>query len=91
MHTERMKRAHLLLDPQLLDDVLRVSGERTYSRAVERALADFVRRARSRQILELQGSGLWEGELSELRADTTAPTRSYTKAPANSRRSRGAR
>lgn len=85
MHTRRMKRAHLVLDPQLLEDVLRVSGERTYSRAVERALADFVRRAKARQILELQGTGLWEGDLGEMRGDADA-----AKAP-KGRRARGPR
>jgi Arc/MetJ family transcription regulator len=70
-----MKRTNLVLDEKLLDETLRVSGERTYSRAVERALADFVRRARARQILELAGSGLWEGNLSEMRSDPPAPQR----------------
>jgi Arc/MetJ family transcription regulator len=64
-----MKRTNLVLDEQLLEEAFRVSGERTYSRAVERALADFVRRARAGRILELAGSGLWEGDLAEMRAD----------------------
>jgi Arc/MetJ family transcription regulator len=64
-----MKRTNLVLDAALLEDVLRLSGERTYSRAVERALTDFVRRARARRILELAGSGLWEGQLSTMRDD----------------------
>jgi Arc/MetJ family transcription regulator len=54
-----MKRTNLVLDERLLEEALRVSGERTYSRAVERALDDFVRRARARKILDLAGSGLW--------------------------------
>jgi Arc/MetJ family transcription regulator len=64
-----MKRTNLVLDEKLLDEALRLSGERTYSRAVERALEDFVRRARARQILELAGSGLWRGNLAEMRND----------------------
>jgi len=44
-------------------------GEKTYSAAVMRALEDFVRRAKARQILELRGSGLWEGELEAMRRD----------------------
>ena len=64
-----MKRTNLVLDAALLEDVLRLSGERTYSRAVERALADFVRRARARRILDLAGSGLWEGNLAHMRGD----------------------
>lgn len=64
-----MKRTNLVLDEQLLDAALRVSGERTYSRAVERALEEFVRRARARQILGLAGTGLWEGDLATIRGD----------------------
>jgi len=38
-------------------------------REVERALREFVRRAKARRILELAGSGLWEGDLSVVRED----------------------
>ena len=65
-----MKRTNLVLDEKLLEEALRVSGERTYSRAVERALEEFVRRARARKIFALAGSGLWEGELDEVREDS---------------------
>jgi Arc/MetJ family transcription regulator len=64
-----MKRTNLVLDERLLDEATRLSGERTYSRTVDRALADFVRRIKARQILELAGSGLWHGDLSEMRTD----------------------
>jgi Arc/MetJ family transcription regulator len=64
-----MKRTNLVLDERLLEEALRLSGERTYSRAVERALDDFVRRARARRILDLAGSGLWKGDLAEMRRD----------------------
>ncbi len=70
-----MKRTNLVLDEQLLDETLRLSGERTYSRAVGRALADFVRRARAGRILELAGSGLWEGDLTEMRRDRPRASR----------------
>ena len=65
----RMKRTNLVLDEQLLEEANRLSGERTYSRTVERALTDFVRRAKARRILDLAGSGLWEGDLSVMRED----------------------
>jgi Arc/MetJ family transcription regulator len=65
----RMKRTNLVLDEHLLKEAVRTSGERTYSGAVQRALTDFVRRARAGRILDLAGSGLWEGDLSEMRAD----------------------
>ena len=64
-----MKRTNLVLDAQLLEEALRVSGERTYSAAVQRALEDYVRRARARRILELRGAGAWEGRLEDMRDD----------------------
>jgi Arc/MetJ family transcription regulator len=64
-----MKRTNLVLDEELLEEATRLSGERTYSRAVNRALLDFLRRARAGRILELAGQGLWEGSLSEVRRD----------------------
>lgn len=64
-----MKRTNLVLDATLLEETLKVSQERTYSRAVERAMADFVRRAKARRILDLAGSGAWEGDLAIVRED----------------------
>jgi Arc/MetJ family transcription regulator len=64
-----MKRTNLVLDENLLEEATRLAGERTYSRTVERALEDFVRRIRAGRILELAGTGLWEGNLSEIRED----------------------
>jgi len=64
-----MKRTNLVLDGDLLEEATRISGERTYSRTVERALREMVQRARARQIQELAGSGLWKGNLSAMRED----------------------
>jgi Arc/MetJ family transcription regulator len=64
-----MKRTNLVLNADLLEETLRVSRERTYSRAVERAMEDFVRRARARRILELAASGAWQGDLAVVRED----------------------
>jgi hypothetical protein len=64
-----MKRTNLVLNADLLEEATRLSGERTYSRTVERALEDFVRRAKARRILDLAGSGLWQGNLSAVRED----------------------
>ena len=68
-YTLLMKRTNLLLDESLLEEVTRVSGEKTTSRAVTRALEEYLRRNRARRILDLAGSGLWEGDLSEMRGD----------------------
>lgn len=64
-----MRRTNLVLHEQILEEATRLSGEKTYSAAVMRALEEFVRRAKARQILELRGSGLWEGELGAMRRD----------------------
>jgi Arc/MetJ family transcription regulator len=64
-----MKRTNVVLNEDLLEEATRLSGERTYSRTIERALEDYVRRIKARRILELAGSGLWEGNLAEMRRD----------------------
>jgi Arc/MetJ family transcription regulator len=74
-----MKRTNLVLDEQLLERATRLSGEKTYSGTVNRALEDFVRRIQARQILELAGSGLWEGSLSEMRGDLPRTKRKRRK------------
>lgn len=65
-----MKRTNLVLDESALEEATRLSGEKTYSAAVMRALEDFIRRAKARQILELRGTGLWEGDLGAMRRDS---------------------
>jgi Arc/MetJ family transcription regulator len=65
-----MKRTNLVLDGDLLEEATRLSGERTYSKTVERALREMVRRVKARQILDLAGSGLWQGDLAVMREDT---------------------
>ena len=64
-----MKRTNLVLDEALLEEATRLSGEKTYSAAVQRALREFVGRAKARRILDLRGSGAWEGDLADMRRD----------------------
>lgn len=71
--TIHMKRTNVVLREDLLEEATRLSGERTYSRTIERALEDFVRRAKARQILSLRGSGAWEGDLASMRRDVRKP------------------
>ncbi|MEE9281238.1 MAG: type II toxin-antitoxin system VapB family antitoxin [Myxococcota bacterium] len=72
-----MKRTNLVLDEKILEEATRLSGEKTYSAAVMRALEEFVRRVKARQILDLRGSGLWEGELGAMRRDRGARKRAF--------------
>jgi len=67
-----MVRKNLILDERLLEEAVRLSGERTYSGVVGRALDDYVKRIRARRILALGGGGLWEGSLTEMRRDRPA-------------------
>jgi Arc/MetJ family transcription regulator len=69
VYTIHMKRTNLVLDEKLLEEATRLSGEKTYSAVVERALEDFVRRIKAHRILDLRGSGLWEGDLAAMRSD----------------------
>ena len=71
-----MKRTNLVLREELLEAAVALSGEKTYSRAVEVALEDFVRRAKAKRILELRGSGLWKGDLGTMREDRGGRRRS---------------
>jgi Arc/MetJ family transcription regulator len=64
-----MKRTNLVLDERLLEEAVRLGGERTYSRTVERALQEFVKRIKARRIPSLAGSGAWHGDLADMRDD----------------------
>jgi Arc/MetJ family transcription regulator len=64
-----MKRTNLVLNEDLLEEAVRLAGVKTYSRAVDLALRNFVKQAKARRILELAGSGLWEGDLADMRQD----------------------
>lgn len=79
-----MKRTNLVLDAGLLEEATRLSGERTYSRTVGRALEDYVRRIKARRILDLAGSGFWEGDLAQMRRDR--PSRRFRRTGAKGAR-----
>ena len=70
-----MKRTNVVLDTQLVEEATRLSGCPTWSAAITLALQEYVRRAKAGRILELRGSGAWEGELGEMRRDRPAKRR----------------
>jgi hypothetical protein len=80
-HTIHMKRMNLVLDEQTLEDAARLSGERSYSRTVNRALSEFVKHMKAHRILELAGSGAWAGDLSEMRDEHSHPTGRQRRGP----------
>lgn len=51
---------NLSIDPKLIDQALRVSGEKTKKAAVTRALEEFIARRKQKNILELMGKLEWD-------------------------------
>jgi Arc/MetJ family transcription regulator len=65
-----MKRTNVVLDDRLLEEAIRLSGERTYTATIHRALQEMVNRLKVRSgLAALEGCGMWEGELAEMRDD----------------------
>lgn len=85
-----MKRANLVLEESLLADALRITGEKTYSGAVNCALRELSRQAQAASIFELAGSGAWHGDLAAMRGDAEGarPAPPRAKAPALRRKRR---
>jgi hypothetical protein len=51
---------NLDIDPELIEQALAVSGERTKKAAVTRALQEFIARRRQKRVLELMGQLEWD-------------------------------
>ena len=65
-------KTHLDLDESTLDQVLALGGFKSKRAAVNAALTDFRDALKKRQLIELRGKVLWEGNLDELRASRVA-------------------
>src|ERR1700730_11082954 len=68
-YTRHMKRTNLVLDEDLLERATRVLGVKTYSAAVNLALAETLRLKNIESLPQFFGKGLWQGDLSEMRED----------------------
>jgi Arc/MetJ family transcription regulator len=51
---------NLDIDPELIEEALAVSGERTKKAAVTKALEEFIARRRQKRLLELFGKFEWD-------------------------------
>jgi len=71
-----MRRTNLVLDERLLDEAIRVLGAKTYSGAVNTALEEIIRLRKIQGMAQFFGSGIWEGDLAEMRKDRTRRARS---------------
>jgi Arc/MetJ family transcription regulator len=52
--------ANLSIDPELIEQALEVSGERTKKAAVTKALREFIARRRQKRLLDLMGRLEWD-------------------------------
>jgi len=53
---------NLSLDPKLIEQALKVSGERTKKAAVTRALEEFIARRKQKHLRDLMGRLEWDTE-----------------------------
>lgn len=51
---------NLSIDPDLIDQALELSGERTKKAAVTKALEEFIARRRQKRLLDLMGKLEWD-------------------------------
>jgi hypothetical protein len=51
---------NLSLNPELIEEALKVSGERTKKAAVTRALEEFIARRKQKDLLDLMGKLEWD-------------------------------
>ena len=61
------KRANIVIDEELVEAGLKVTGLKTRRALVDYALRDLLRRESQKKILELKGKIHWEGNLASMR------------------------
>ena len=62
-----MKRTNIVIDENLIEKGLEVTGLSTRRALVDHALRELLRRASQKRILELKGQIKWEGDLDAMR------------------------
>ena len=77
-----MKRTNLVLDAHLLDEATRELQARTWSAAVNLALAEVLRIRRIQRIPSFFGEGLSQGDLAAMREDKPAAAARRRRRPA---------
>ena len=53
---------NLSIDPELVEQALKLSGERTKAAAVTKALQEFIARRRQKRVLDLLGKLEWDAD-----------------------------
>lgn len=68
-----MKRTNIVIDEQLIEAGLKVTGLKTQRELVDYALRELRRRDAQRKILELKGGIHWEGDVPAIRRRRIPP------------------
>ena len=66
-------RTNIVIEDDLIDEALRLTGASTKREVADLALRRLVQLERQRGVLALEGSVAWEGDLDELRRARTLP------------------
>ena len=64
-----MKRTNVVLDDNLVESSIKVTGIKTRRALIDHALRELLRHEKQAKILELKGNIHWEGDLDEWRQD----------------------
>ena len=62
-------RINVVIDEDLMDEALKVTGLKTKSQAIEEGLRLLVRTRRQARVRRLRGTLRWEGSLDDMRHD----------------------
>jgi Arc/MetJ family transcription regulator len=62
-------RTNIVIDDDLMDDAIRLTGAKSKKEAVELGLKTLIRLKKQEKIREFRGKLSWEGDLDELRSD----------------------
>ena len=62
-----MSRTNIVLDDELVSDCMKATGIKTKKSLIDFALKELLRKNKQKQLLALQGSINWEGDLNEMR------------------------
>ena len=64
-----MKRTNVILDDNLVESCIKVTGIKTRKALIDHALRELLRHENQAKILDLKGNVHWEGNLDEWRKD----------------------
>lgn len=68
-YTHQFMRTNIVIDQQLINTALELSGLKTKRAVVEAALKTFIQLEQQRQIKKWRGKLAWEGDLEKMRLD----------------------